>query len=228
MSASSPTAILHATGGGTSSPLSDLVLDASVAIKWYVPEVLAAEARQFMAPQFRMHVPSFFAAECGNTIWKKVAQQHELDRDRGREILEELLAYPKQVHEAEGLVIPAYELAHGVANPKLAIYDFVYLLLAVALRKERGHSALLTVVRGFHRTAASIGPAQRRLSPRPGHPDRPRPDRAGRQRVGRAMSGGYRPGAIRAGSTDSDRQHGQEFSSSLMSGARPTAARAAR
>jgi hypothetical protein len=39
-----------------------------------------------------MHFPSFFAAECGNTIWNKVAQRRELDRDRGREILGELLA----------------------------------------------------------------------------------------------------------------------------------------
>jgi predicted nucleic acid-binding protein len=119
--------------GISPSPPEDLVLDASVAIKWYIPEVLAAEARRFMAPQFRMHVPSFFAAECGNTVWKKVAQRRELDRDRGREILDELLAYPMQAHETERLVISAYDLAHGVANPKLAVYDFVYLALAVAL-----------------------------------------------------------------------------------------------
>jgi hypothetical protein len=38
-----------------------------------------------------------------------------------------------QVHETEGLVIPACDLAHGVGDPKLAIYDFVHLALAVAL-----------------------------------------------------------------------------------------------
>ena len=86
-----------------------------------------------MSPQFAMHVPAFFAAECGNTVWKKVAQRRELDRDRGREILDELLAYPKQVHEAEELNLSAYDLAHGVGNAKLAVYDFIYLALAVAL-----------------------------------------------------------------------------------------------
>jgi predicted nucleic acid-binding protein len=133
MTATPPIASQPGTGGGPPSLPSDLVLDASVAIKWYIPETLAAEARRFLSPGFRMHVPSFFAAECGNTIWKKVAQRRELDRDRGREILEELLAYPMQVHEAEGLIIPAYQLAHGVGNPKLAVHDFVYLALAVAL-----------------------------------------------------------------------------------------------
>src|SRR5262245_54467879 len=110
MSSAAPIAGPSAASGAPSSPPDDLVLDASVAIKWYVPEALAAEARRLMSPRFRMHVPSFFAAECGNTIWKKVIQRHELDRDRGREILEELLSYPMQVHETEGLVISAYEL----------------------------------------------------------------------------------------------------------------------
>jgi predicted nucleic acid-binding protein len=133
MSTASPVAMPPGMSAASPPPPSDLVLDASVAIKWYIPEVLATEARRFMAPRFRMHVPSFFAAECGNTIWKKVAQRHELDRDRGREILEESLAYPMQVHDTEGLVISAYDLAHGVAVPRLAVYDFVYLALAVAL-----------------------------------------------------------------------------------------------
>lgn len=133
MSSTSTMAIPPGAGGGVPSPPSDLVLDASVAINWYIPEALAAEARRFMTPRFRMHAPSFFAAECGNTVWKKVAQRHELDRDRGREILEELLAYPMQVHETEGLIISAYELAHGVGNPKLSVYDFVSMALALAL-----------------------------------------------------------------------------------------------
>jgi predicted nucleic acid-binding protein len=133
MSLTPPIKSLLGTAGVTPSPPSDLVLDASVAIKWYIPEDLAAEARRFMSARFAMHVPSFFAAECGNTIWKKVAQRRELDRDRGREILDELLAYPKQVHDAEGLTISAYDLARGVGNAKLAIYDFIYLALADAL-----------------------------------------------------------------------------------------------
>jgi predicted nucleic acid-binding protein len=111
----------------------DLVLDAGVAMKWYIPEDHAVEARRFMSARLAMHVPSFFAAECGNTIWKKVAQRRELDREQGREILDELLAYPKQVHEAEGLTALAFLLAVEVGNAKLAIHDFIYLALAEAL-----------------------------------------------------------------------------------------------
>jgi len=86
-----------------------------------------------MAPRFRMQVPSFVPAECGNTIWKKVVLRHELDRDRGPEILEELLAYPMHMHETEALTLSAYELAHGIGAPKLAIRDFIYPALAEAL-----------------------------------------------------------------------------------------------
>jgi predicted nucleic acid-binding protein len=133
MSHSPPIASLPGSGGVSPLPSADLVLDASVAIKWYIPEELAVESRRFMSPRFAMHVPSFCAAECGNTIWKKVAQRRELDRDRGREILDELLSYPRQVHDAEELTIPAFDLAHGVGNAKLAVYDFIYLALALAL-----------------------------------------------------------------------------------------------
>lgn len=118
--------------GSPAAPM-DLVLDASVAIKWYVPEVLATEARRFMTAGFSMHVPSFFHAECGNTIWKKVVQRRELDHEIGREILEELLIYPKEVHEAEGLVLVAYDVSLTVGSTKLALYDFIYLALAISL-----------------------------------------------------------------------------------------------
>ena len=49
------------------------------------------------------------------------------------QFLDELLAYPKQVHDAEGLTALAFDLAHEVGNPKLAVYDFIDLALAIGL-----------------------------------------------------------------------------------------------
>jgi predicted nucleic acid-binding protein len=135
----------------------DLVLDASVAIKWYVPEVHTAEAIRFMSPAFAMHVPSFFAAECGNTIWKKTGQRRELTPEKGREILDELLAYPRQVHDSEALVPLALDLALAVGNAKLAVYDFIYLALAVGL-----DCRLVTADRPFY-DALAAGPHGPRL-----------------------------------------------------------------
>ena len=130
----------------------DLVVDASVAIKWYVPEVHSPEALRFMATAFAMHVPSFFAAECGNVIWKKVAQRREIGPDQGREILEGLLSYPQQIHEAATLVPLAFEMALALGNPKLAVYDFLYLALAVDL-----DCPLVTADRTFY-DALKVGP----------------------------------------------------------------------
>jgi predicted nucleic acid-binding protein len=135
-----------------------LVLDASVAIKWYIPEPLTDESRRFMSPRFAMHVPSFFAAECGNTIWKKVAQRRELERQLGREIFEELLDYPKQVHEAGQLAVMAYDLAHDVGSSRLAIYDFIYLALAVAIDGQ-----LVTADRPFYDALRATALAPRLL-----------------------------------------------------------------
>jgi predicted nucleic acid-binding protein len=136
----------------TAAPPRDLVLDASVAIKWYVPEVHTDEALRFMTPAYAMHVPSFFAAECGNTIWKKVIQRRELTPERGREILDELLAYPRQRHDAEALAPLAFDLALAVGNAKLALYDFFYLALAVGL-----NCRLVTADRVFY-DALATGP----------------------------------------------------------------------
>jgi predicted nucleic acid-binding protein len=132
-----PSPMAPQPGPGTPPPPppspQDLVLDASVAIKWYVPEVHTAEAGRFMSPVYAMQVPSFFAAECGNTIWKKVAQRHELTPQEGQDVLDELLSYPRQVHDAEVLTPLALALALEVGNAKLAVYDFIYLALALEL-----------------------------------------------------------------------------------------------
>ncbi len=135
-----------------------LVLDASVAIKWYVPEVHASEALRFMTTDFAIHVPSFFAPECGNTIWKKVAQRREIPEPRGREILDELFAYPHQVHDAEALTPLAFDLATAVGNPKLAIHDFIYVALAIGL-----DCPMVTADRVFYETLAP-GPHGSRLA----------------------------------------------------------------
>jgi len=131
-------------------PPSDLVLDASVAIKWYVPEVHTPGALRVLASTSTFHVPSFFSAECGNTIWKKVGQRKELSPDTGAAILDALFAFPRQIHDAESLTGLAFSIALGLTNPKLTLYDFIYLALAVAL-----DCPLVTADRPFYDAIAS-------------------------------------------------------------------------
>ncbi len=38
----------------------DFVVDAGVAIKWYVPEIHEREAKRFLDPTYMLHVPELF------------------------------------------------------------------------------------------------------------------------------------------------------------------------
>ncbi len=52
--------------------MSRYVLDASVAIKWFVPKIYSNAARQLLASDHSFLVPDFFFAEVGNVLWKRV------------------------------------------------------------------------------------------------------------------------------------------------------------
>jgi predicted nucleic acid-binding protein len=110
-----------------------LVLDASVAVKWYIQEEFSVEARRFWGTGFDMNVPSFFAAECANVYLKKSLQRGEISFDRARENLTDLLATPRTTHDAADLALAALDLALERGQRKIAIYDFLYLALAIRL-----------------------------------------------------------------------------------------------
>ena len=71
----------------------NFVVDAGVAIKWYVPEVHEADAKRFLNPAFTLHVPELFYPEFGNILWKKarLLKTPEITEAEGRDILELLL-----------------------------------------------------------------------------------------------------------------------------------------
>lgn len=106
------------------------VLDASVAVKWYVPEVhgdlalKVLEAHQ--AGSLALHVPDLFLAEAGNILWKKV-RRAELSEREMEEISRSLLSVPKTVYSAELLLPAALKLARALDT---TVYDSLYLALA--------------------------------------------------------------------------------------------------
>jgi predicted nucleic acid-binding protein len=108
----------------------DVVVDASVAVKWFVPENHSTEARRFLTAQFRRHVPVLLLTEVGQTIWKKVYQRSEITADDGREILRDLMVTPLDLHTVRSLVGPAFDIALATGR---TVYDSIYLALATAL-----------------------------------------------------------------------------------------------
>ncbi|MBA3354668.1 MAG: type II toxin-antitoxin system VapC family toxin [Pyrinomonadaceae bacterium] len=59
------------------------VVDASVAVKLYVPEVHSAQAIRFFSDGHELIVPDFMLAEFGNIVWKKTALLSELTEAEG-------------------------------------------------------------------------------------------------------------------------------------------------
>ena len=109
------------------------VVDAGVAIKWYVPESDEAEAKRLLDPGFELHVPELFFPEFGNIVWKKarVLEVPEMTTDEGRDAIKLMLGVSLTVHPMAPLLEAAHEIAAGPARP--TVYDCCYLVLAEAL-----------------------------------------------------------------------------------------------
>lgn len=109
--------------------MSPYVLDASVVIKWFVPEELSAEARRWRKAKGSLHVPDFFVVEMTNILWKKVLRS-ELTRDDADAIVTTLLELPLTAHSAVRLLPAAFDLACQLNR---TVYDCLYLALAIQI-----------------------------------------------------------------------------------------------
>jgi len=103
-----------------------VVVDASVVVKWFIPEELSADARMFLATEYELLAPDLLWAELGNALWKK-HRRRELDPRTARRLLRDFARVPIEYHAPERWTEAALELAirHGVT-----VYDGLYLALA--------------------------------------------------------------------------------------------------
>lgn len=125
--------------------MSRYVVDASVAIKWFIPEIHSNAALQVPRLEARLHVPALLTLELGNVIAKKIRRK-ELAREQGATILRELRQLPLQRHADERLFPAAYELA---LNTQQSVYDCLYLALAEVVDGQ-----LITADRKFYKALA--------------------------------------------------------------------------
>jgi predicted nucleic acid-binding protein len=128
--------------------LSAIVVDASVGVKWFLPEVHAAEARAWRHGGDELHAPAFFFdLEIANILWKKV-HRAELTREDADLILDQLPSLPVRRHAEAALLAPAFDLAN---RTRRTVYDCLYLALAVQL----GGRMLTADARLYHSLAAT-------------------------------------------------------------------------
>jgi predicted nucleic acid-binding protein len=104
-----------------------VVVDASVAVKWFVPEELSADARVLLATAYRLLAPDLLWAELGNVLWKK-HRRRELDQRTARRLLRDFSRVPIEFHSSERWA----DAALGPAiRHSVTVYDGLYLALAV-------------------------------------------------------------------------------------------------
>jgi predicted nucleic acid-binding protein len=115
-----------------------LVVDASVAAKWFFEESGHREARGLLDRNEAIIAPSLVLIELGNTAWKR-HRRGEITPAAALEVV--YLAAPvfNELFEIEALAPQAAELALEFNHP---IYDCLYLALA-----QRERVALLTADR---------------------------------------------------------------------------------
>ena len=103
-----------------------LVVDASVATKWVLPEPGSAEAAALRTQDPDLIAPSLVVAELGNALWKGVMRGDIAGRDVVH-ILQIAAGHYARLIPLEDIAAEATKLAVDLKHP---IYDCFYLALA--------------------------------------------------------------------------------------------------
>jgi predicted nucleic acid-binding protein len=105
------------------------VVDASIAIKLYVPEVHSAQATRFFSDGHELIVPEFMLAEFANIVWKKSALLGELTETESRTLVGAVQELPLGYYYTSGLLTEALLIALATRR---TVYDSLYIALAAA------------------------------------------------------------------------------------------------
>lgn len=107
--------------------MTTLVVDSSVAVKWFIPEVLSDQAARILDDSYELLAPDLLISEFGNVLWKKI-RRGEIETGEAREILAAFRRVPLEILPGLDLVEAALEIA--VAHGR-TLYDALYVALAV-------------------------------------------------------------------------------------------------
>ena len=106
-----------------------MVIDSSVAIKWWVPEIHSADALRYLDPDMERDAPELLLAEASNILWKKV-RAVELTRGEAERIAADIGLADITIHPMAPLFESALRLALETGR---SAYDSMYLALAETL-----------------------------------------------------------------------------------------------
>ncbi len=103
-----------------------LVVDASVAVKWFVEQDGWEEARALGGPSVELIAPELVLAEIASAFWKYV-RVNQLAEDTAKAMLSRSPSAFARLVPLEELLAGAFQLSLSIPHP---IYDCFYLALA--------------------------------------------------------------------------------------------------
>ncbi len=107
--------------------MSVFVVDASVVVKWFVPEIHSDAARRLLVLPHEYVAPDLLFAEAANTIWKKIRRE-ELTLEEGQRLVADIGQIAVETVSCRALADDAHALANATGR---TVYDAMYVALAV-------------------------------------------------------------------------------------------------
>jgi predicted nucleic acid-binding protein len=131
--------------------LTHFVVDASVAMKWLMPEEYSESAARLLAEGLELWAPDLIWPELGNILWKKWRRE-EVPEEEVPVLLQVMQGFPLNIRPSDGLADGAWDIAREFRR---SFYDSLYLALAI----DRG-CPLVTADRRLYN---AVGGASSRL-----------------------------------------------------------------
>ena len=112
--------------------MSVFVVDASLVVKWFIPEIHADAARHWLDGRHDFVAPDLLFPEIGNVLWKKV-QRGELEANVARRLVADVLGVAVETVPTRSLLEDALPVALSAG---VTAYDAMYLALAIRLKTQ--------------------------------------------------------------------------------------------
>ena len=106
-----------------------IVIDASVLVKWYVPEVHSGEAELLLNRRFELHAPELIIPEFGNILWKK-CKLGEISKEESLVVADDMLKVDITLHPQSSLLRTSLDHANTTGQ---TVHDWLYMALALSL-----------------------------------------------------------------------------------------------
>lgn len=134
-------------------------MDASIVVKWYIPEVGTLPALEVLEGEAEFHAPDLLLPEIGSVLWKK-SRRAEIQQEEALRIMRGLSVGSIMLQPVAELATQPLEITLSTG---LSIYDSAYLALAFRL-----NCAVITADRKLVQMLAG-GPLARMVhAPKPG------------------------------------------------------------